>query len=606
MITLQWFREADPARSAPTMPEGYKEREIRTIIRLRTDGTFVDATVRPAKEPLTVTLPYTQRSSGYYADVVDNYEYVFGAGAPGRDPKDALERGRAYRAHLARFDHPATRAILRFLATAPPVVPLGDTSPEIIAAVESTPRKTGDVPQNHAAKATLKKPEWIAFWACTLDGARLQAGQATAPIYTEDLPRGFVLFEVEGHPEWWMDAVFQADKKAARSASQGDVLGRCSLCYRTNQPLARLLDSTTLSKGPSISSFNVPSFTAFNRAQNYTAPTCQECAGQMVRGFNAITEAPHTAKMTPASVYHALLWWDATLALDLWGSIFDVALDADRPRTERLAALDRIPAESYFLDVRQNERRLAFLRHAYVTRNALHARLRRAIEANLDFNRAVKALCAVGSGADRDENNSGNATKDKKLAVFWREALLIDLIGGEPLGARDVRAIWDAASTARRPYNQRAIRALIAYLQPGEIYMQPSTPEEIAAFALGRAIAHVDRVQYRNNQAAVPHSATMLRRAQQQPAHVRTRLMDRSWYRAKTSTGKRLIQDRHVLQFYSEARDTPERRLTLREITALQDGFVSEREHIFATFKKLPDEGSDASDVENEFEATAK
>lgn len=582
MIALQWFRAQDPARTS-VVAEGYKEREVRTIIRLRTDGTFVDRTVLPAKEPRTVLLPYTQRSSGIVADLIDNHEYVFGAGAPGRAADDATRRAEAYTENLRQYDHPATRAILRYLEGAPPIVPIGDTAtPELIAALEAAEPQVGSVPLSHAAKATLKKREWLGHWASTLQSARQTSPTADPPTYTPDVPSGLVLFEVEGHPEWWMDEVFLAAKRSARSATQGDVRGRCSLCYREDQPLARLLDPTSISKGPSISSFNIASFTAFNREQNYTAPTCQDCAGQMVRGFNAIVDTPHTAKVNPADTYHALLWWAPTLSLDLWGSIFDVALSTytdaartERPREERLAALDRIPPESYFLDVRRNERRLAFLRHAYVTRAALTERLRAAVEADLDFNHTVKALSLLTAG--------GGETGEKAASTHWREALVIDLLGGEPLGPRDVRHILNVRRETESAYARDHLTRLIVYLNRGAALMpkREPTPEEVACTALGRALAHVDRVQYLQNRAAVPHSKILLRAAVQSPRRVRADLPDKAWYRATLAHGKREVQDRSVMAHYLGSRDLPERRLTLAEESALKDGFAEEREAIF-------------------------
>lgn len=602
MILWDWFKAADPARFI-TVRVGYKVQEVQTVIRLRPDGSVVHWNILP--EPIEVEVPHSPKGSGVVTDVIDSYDYALGASPAGRPFAFAAARHKAYREHLESFEHPATRAILAFLdrRDRPVLVPVGAALPmETQVAIRDAALTEGPVPMGPALKASPKKPEWFGHWACTLNSAiKHHPGPAGMVEFVADNPKGLVLFEVEGYPAWWLDSVFVNAKSAARQADQGGTVGLCSLCFQ-HKALARKIDPTAISKGPLLLSFNLAAFTAFGREQSLTAPTCQDCAESMVRGFNAILGPAE--KMHPAKTYHSAIWWEGTLQQDLW-SIFDRVFDLELPEAERYAALRELPEESYFLSIRRNERRLAFRRHAYVRREALAARLSRAIAAGFSFNHVVDVL---RWGAKRDDaagKRRSEGDEEKRLSTIWREALLIDLIGGEPLSLREQNAIRRLAGNRDlNRYQIQHLTSLVTYLGVDMRRREPTTDEERSCYALGQALAHLDRVQYKQNKAAVPHSTRLLKQSVINALRVRAGLRDLATVRryVRADGAMRLVADKDVVRFYAEASYLPNRRMNDLEANFLQDGFHNEREHIF-TFRSRT--GETEIDDDSDSAATA-
>jgi hypothetical protein len=471
------FLEALIARSHTyEVPGGYERVRFHHVLRLTAEGRF--AAIEACDPPREEIVPAigSLRTSNVRANTgIDDFTYVLGAADPGHPASWVADRVRAYRTLLATLDHPAARAIERFLDDPDRPILLPDGASEPLA-VSHHP--TGLVPLTGCAGST---------------------------------PKSRLLIEIEGHPRWWLAPTVRAVHGISISTSRVSVettwrVGdeACSLCYQ-RKPLVRLFPQSQKLHAK-IVSFDGMAWNGYGRRQGANAPTCEDCASGIARGLDALL-VPESSIRYDDDVY--VLAWSDVGTLDL---------------REVLAGAGRPVPDGHTASIEVNQGRIALRRHARMAGTAVDARLaawRRICAPVLPA--GMKPLGTMAAALTTRGERRRGLDRDIDYALRW-ERIAIMLLAGEGLPARDRFAIRRLAEGLDHDDPLRVRRlAFLAWAracEEGVEAMQPTeavtpgatgapdlfapipgeidlTATERAALNCGRALSRADTLQGR-------------------------------------------------------------------------------------------------------------
>jgi hypothetical protein len=292
--------------SDAAVPLGYELVRFGWVLRLDKEGRFVSMTEHPYKpkndQRIEAAVPATDRTANIRAKAaMDDATYLFGVA--GRDPKARHSSYMSLMRDMAKVS-PVASIVHRFFSSSdrPILLP-----------------KDGDLDAAKACHPDPTKADVVAY-----------GGTAKERI----------LVEVDGHPKWWLAPEVQRwhlgylDKTSAKTKS---VRGTCSLCLEEDVILAERMGKSTL--GGTMSSANQSSMFAYGRKNAYTAPTCEGCAARLVQGLDDL-KSMGRAPLGNKDIH--FLWWTEDRSAQAPWSVFDHAMDKDRPMEERLAALESL------------------------------------------------------------------------------------------------------------------------------------------------------------------------------------------------------------------------------------------------------------------------
>ena len=292
--------DAIAAMCPPGSLLGYKEEPFVGILRLSAAGKLVEA-----KDATTVVVPDLPRRATIRPRFgADSFCYTFGLpadAAPDPDsglgvddlfalPKPRLRQA-AYRAELAARKAAGgslgcvAAAIEAFLddPARPLVVPYVGTKPDNVEAVRALAAKGHPDPtQDHE----------IHILAALNNKGKRKKGTIG----------GRILFEVEGHEQWWLDPILRAEGAAG---DPNDPVQQCQCCLQ-EAPIARLVKGSRLGPGGVLQliSFNDPATTSYGRKQAHNASICGPCAHRFTQGLERLG----SNDVTCLAVARSTLW----------------------------------------------------------------------------------------------------------------------------------------------------------------------------------------------------------------------------------------------------------------------------------------------------------
>ena len=534
--------------------EGYQAAKVRWSIQISPTGQFLGLVHHhPAKD---VMIPAVRATSNPLSCTAgDNFIYSVGATDVGRGVEYAQDRHDAFLDVLSKLAHPAAKAIHTFLSdpNRPLFLPMGsDLTPEqALRVLEADPVESKgkiNFPSLVDRKQLTPDPKVLGAYACIVAGARhTHPGEASSVITCAASPKDRVLFEVVGHPEWWMDPQVQKFHRARiriKNAA-GDITGQCSLCLQEGS-LARLFVSP-VSTGNLIS-FNAPAWQRFGRKKGLNAPTCIDCAANFSRGMEDLVGNEGTCRSRKDMT---LLWWPTDPKdPDPW-PLLDIILSTmkdedDQPTVseeEREAALKAL-SDGHFAVLGKLEGRASLLRYARIEGREAAANLRRWREEvrSTPFQKVARFLTHEGK---KTKGNVSLVNQFEFLVCLW-------VLAGEepfPREIRHIERLLRQDPSQLDSYVNHIRQKCLAYLRAQENPMLFRTPTEEFAYWLGCAFARANSLQIRRSKPQRPIGITSLDAASRDPVLAYKLALQHGTYRRKSG----VAEDGLVREFSNNA-----------------------------------------------------
>jgi hypothetical protein len=500
---------------------GYAPQSVDAVLLLSETGAFRSLT--PVDARVEMLPVYTHGVRVCANTAVDNVYYTLGAGGYGRGPDAAIERAKAFLDVVVGIDHPAARAIAAFRNDPgrPLIAPLGgDLTPEQVEALRRVPPsiETGILPRGTLLKRgeLTDDPVVLRRFASVLanaeashpDPSAAKSMGVTGSFLTSEAT---LLFEVEGHPRWWLDpvvvATHQRRMQALNDGEKGSVSGGCSICGQS-APLARTFPAVSLGGPSCLVSFNAAGWRGYGRDQAYNAPTCTTCASSLGLGFDDLLSDP-SARFSLKDLDHTLLLWGDQGGL--WET-FEAALDLWAPPEIRESALQHLLSATSvrFAIVQKTKMRLALRGFAPIDVGELASRIRRWWDALLPVEAEIDAIVSrVGEpkpgrflwGLSCTATRSGGKQgKSDRAPALAREALYQALLTGFfPVSLYRKLGSWPLEEPDRFVNRRRrALHTWASGLMENLVTPAP-TPLERYAYYLGRAFRVAERCQARRS-----------------------------------------------------------------------------------------------------------
>lgn len=510
-----------------SVPSGYERTTVKWVLRIDQDGRFLG--LDALSDPRTLLVPKMKRNSDVTAyTAIDNFIYTLGAGGAGRETSWVTVRHQAFRDVLATIDHPAARAIERFIdnPNRPLIVPLGSDLTDALwnEYVAAKPTTEGEV---RGLKPLVARGQLVAEhlgeWRCVLANARAHHKAPATILRIAASPDVRFYIAVDGIPESWLtdEAVARVHRGRLSESNDSDdatdTAGwACSLCGE-KKTLARLFPPS--SKIGALVSFNAPAWCGYGLTRGHNAPTCTDCAEGIATGLDS---------MIGNTEYHRrwskdghLLWWPTDPNAPAPWPLFDKAIDPAASPEEREAALAQF-TDGHFASLERLLARAALRRYVYVDADELRRTIRRWNEHCTPTLTSEKHASPVWlmAGAMKPKGLDPNQKRKDKDPEQDRntEAVYLALVGGEqerppPRVTNPLHRLLNNAMPDIGSYTNQRRRGFLAFagvpfdlghtLEPTmertdtdpldiEANMKPG---ERAAFNLGRLFARAEFLQ---------------------------------------------------------------------------------------------------------------
>ncbi len=266
------------------VPQGYKETGIRNVLTLTADGKFVSFEEVEGRREY---VPAVERTNKIVSSFVhETFIYTLGVGVS--SPEKDADRHASFRDALAKNDHPATQAILKFLddPKRPLLLPLGQSvTAEQLAEMRRETPLDGPASPGKLLKGDKLTDNMKVRRRCLhiIEAAERTHTSSNVPLTMMTLEAGLsdrLLIEVEGHPRWWM-GVGDALEKA------GGAIGQCGITGETGA-LSRLVRP---GGGKNLISFNFTAVERYGKKQAFNAPTSSQASHDLSVGLSHLARS---------------------------------------------------------------------------------------------------------------------------------------------------------------------------------------------------------------------------------------------------------------------------------------------------------------------------